>query len=455
MIPCTIGVALQSAISPGGGMRQCFFCWACVLLFLLFKQALYSPLAEKDWVLYTAIAVALVLTISPKLIPPLRISATQVLWIKLRDSIDTQRASQITTTFSVPVQTAGLEAMAQYGYYGAAAVMNYETGDLIACITYPIFDPRQGSPDLSEYDGSANKNDTVYTNLVLDSFFIPGSIQKITTSAAAIDNIKSLSKKRFDCDGRWDSGVGIISCGDSTVTSHGHNMTLSEAFAKSCNITFGSLAMEMGDASLREIMLSLGWTKQLTLEGQRIQRSRIEWDAERKEESETPKSGRDLGMMGIGQSTLQANPMHMLMISATIANDGVMVQPYFIKEMVQEKRGEQKAFYSARKAKTERWLSTSVAKDVAALMKGVTQSGSGINAALTNYTVCGKTGTALQGSGQPYNCWFTGFIKEKDAPYAVVVMVQSYSGGGGTVAGPIAKKLLEVTIQTCGLTPDF
>jgi len=155
----------------------------------------------------------------------------------------------------------------------------------------------------------------------------------------------------------------------------------------------------------------------------------------------------EIAWSGAGQSQVAATPLHMCMVSAAIANDGVMMEPYLLSR-VQSPAG------TVRMRSTGRVYRTSCSKETAQIidgyMKDVVKSGTGTRAKTDGLTIAGKTGSA-EGSANGVDvthAWFTGYIDSDRYPYAVCVFVEA-GGTGGSVAAPIAQQIFEYLRDNC------
>ena len=314
------------------------------------------------------------------------------------------------------------------GARGACVIINYKTGEILCKVSLPAFDPaRMDAP----------VEDTAYYDRATQFRYAPGSVFKIVTLSAALEAIPGVLEEKFNCDGEWDFAGSVIRCAGGTA--HGE-ITLKEAFAKSCNITFASLAYKMGTARLRAEAEKFGFNTEFQFDDVIMYASRC---------LNTSDSEGDLIQAGFGQGTTDVTPLHMAMISGAIANGGVMMEPRLVKEV----RRHSGLVISKTQAKEYiTCVDPELANTVAYYMYETVKSGTGSRANISGYTdgfICGKTGSAETSSDKnsQTNAWYTGFLYRDEAhPYAIAVVVEQ-GGAGGSVAAPIAAKALKKAID--------
>ena len=135
------------------------------------------------------------------------------------------------------------------GRKGSVAVYNYQTGQILCMVSSPDFDPSD-PPTITDGD---SRYDGVYMNRVLSSTFTPGSVFKVVTTAAAIEQLPDIFERSFTCTGSVKIGGDTITC------PHAHGtMDFYSAFANSCNCVYAQLAVELGGETLERYARSAG-----------------------------------------------------------------------------------------------------------------------------------------------------------------------------------------------------
>ncbi len=294
------------------------------------------------------------------------------------------------------------------GRKGAVLVSNYKTGEIICMVSSPSFDPNN-PPDLTNpsYEG-------VFINRALGATYTPGSIFKLITLSAAIENIPDLYTRTFTCTGSAQVGGDTVHC----TGVHGQQ-TIEQALANSCNSAFSEISQELGPDQIYEYAEKFGFCKSLTVSG-------IETAAGSIEKADTGTS--NLSWMGIGQYNDLISPIAMLRFVSAIANDGTAKGPVLLKGAY---------------AGSTRLLETETAKKIQDFMSYNVAYAYG-EWQFPNLKICAKTGTAEVGDGTSH-AWFVGFLKDSENPLAFTVIIEN-GGGGLANAGPVANAVLQAAV---------
>jgi len=323
--------------------------------------------------------------------------------------------------------------------------MNYETGEILASVSQPVFDPNYMADYLA---GKKELKDGAMVNRATMGRYTPGSTFKTVTLLAALRYLPNADRWTYDCTGElvFDRDSGRYLAGihaddeekysyvrDSNHEQHG-TITLKEAYAKSCNCAFASLAMQIGPAKLKKTAQALGVDENYTFADIMTYSGSFEEGAR----------DIDIAWSGAGQYKDLVTPVNMCLITSAVANGGVMMEPKLLKS-VEDSSG--KTTYTMKSNAIARVMSTAEAKTVREYMTEVVVSGTGSRAAVSDYTVGGKTGTAqVSDSGAKENtAWFTGFVDDPEHPLAICVVLEE-AGTGGRYAAPIAAKMFQKAI---------
>ena len=212
-------------------------------------------------------------------------------------------------------------------------------------------------------------------------------------------------------------------------------MSLKDAFASSCNVTFARLAMEIGSARLLKVAEELGVNDEFLFEEIMVNAGEMEMGS----------SDYRLAWAGVGQHKDVMSPLHMCMITSAVANDGKMMTPKILKQ-VTSSAGTVK--YNFKSKVYKQAIKSYEAQIIKEYMIEAVESGTGTAARISKLTVGGKTGSAEVSSNKETgtHAWFTGFIDSEEYPLAICVVCER-AGTGGSVAAPIAKESLEMAID--------
>lgn len=307
---------------------------------------------------------------------------------------------------------------------GTVAVFNYKTGEILCMVSSPNYDPAK-PPVLDKNDTSG-----AYINRATSAAIVPGSIFKLVTSSAAIDNLPNLNNWTYTCTGvhtYGNSEKDRVTC----LKPHG-KQTFKEALANSCNCAYGELSNDIGEDKLKETIKQSGLTDSYDIDGIKTTPSSIE----------TSSQPLNLAWTGIGQNKDLVNPISMLVYVGAIAGEGEVHMPYIIKDISSSSKISLPYKHTD---DTKKLLESSTAKKIQDMMRNNVQKSYGDNR-FPNLEVYGKTGTAEHKKGDASHAWFTGFIKDENHPYAFIVLVEK-GGYGVDVATTVANKVLQVAIK--------
>lgn len=317
----------------------------------------------------------------------------------------------ITLTIDSSVCNAAYNALGEHN--GAVVVYNYKTGEVLCSVSTPTYDPMD-PPEITE--DNEKEYDGVYVDKVLAGLYAPGSTFKIITAAAALENIPDIENETFTCNGSTNIGGNEITC----MHIHGE-LTMKEGLAQSCNVVFSELAARLGKDKMTAMAEKLGFNSSVIVNG--TETARQVYNVSKADEN-------GLGWSGIGQYTVEANPMQMAIMCSAIANGGTAVLPNEIKSGVMEINGG-----------TKDMIDSDLAAKLDEYMRYDVTSYYG-DSLFPSLTVCAKTGTAEVGENKEPHAWMVGYSQDEDAPLAFAVIVEN-GGYGFSTAGPVAVAAME------------
>ncbi len=355
------------------------------------------------------------------------------------------RPQSVQLTVDAAVQRVAYESLG--AQHGAVVVLRPDTGDIVASVSTPSFDPNRligPESDIAYEDLVAEENNPLLDRATRE-IYPPGSTFKTVVGAAALDAGVADPETTFPDPVEFQlpgSSATVSNFGDS-VCADGDSITLLQAMVVSCNTVFADLAIQTGADTIGLVAEPMGFNDNFA----------IPWETA---ESVFPVEALEddaaaLGQSGIGERNVRATPLQMALVAATIANNGEMVAPGVLSQIT-DSDGEP---VSEREIpEPVRAMSPETAGILTDMMERVVTSGSGQQAAIPGIRVAGKTGTATGVGDQP-SVWFIGFAPVEEPTYAVAVLVEE--GGevgegatGGNVAAPIAARVLQEALGISG-----
>ena len=346
-----------------------------------------------------------------------------------------REGEDVHTTLDPAAQRAAIAAMA--GQRGSVVALEPSTGRVRVMVSIPDYDPNDVPDRFSELNQSEG---SPIFNRATQARYPPGSTMKVVTAAAALDS------------GEYESGSIVDGSSPKTISgapltnSGGANfgpIPLTSALTQSVNTVWAEVAEEIGSDTMYEYMERFGFNTEPDLDYPRRQMtpSGVFGEDGALLDQDDPV---DIGRVAIGQERLQVTPLQMAMVAAAVGNGGVLMKPR-LTERVVDKDG--RVTDRIEPDEEERVIEEETATELANMMADVVREGTGTAAALSGIDVAGKTGTAEVDGGTSNQAWFIAFAPVDDPRMAIAVTVERTQGQGGTVAAPIAKRVLEVLLQ--------
>ncbi len=310
---------------------------------------------------------------------------------------------------------------------GSVLVMKPATGEILALVSYPSFDPnRFFAPDGAQYFTSLSLDPSFpFLNRVIQSAYPPASVFKILLTTAVIDDATIPVNRAILCKGKLEFGDRVFNC--HVKTGHGYN-DLFGGLAQSCDVYFYTVGNELGvekiDSYAREF--GLGALMGIDLPEEK---SGLLPTPEWKERTQHMKwLGGDTLNLSIGQGFVTVTPLQMAGMVALIANEGVTYKPSLLKE-TRDSRGKT-LFRKEPEVLHTSHVSKETFRMVQDAMRGVITKGTAAPVIDTKAVeVAGKTGTSEVGIEGQWHSWFAAYAPYRtDNPeerVVVVVMVEA------------------------------
>ncbi|OBH56529.1 D,D-transpeptidase PbpA [Mycobacterium sp. E2479] len=360
------------------------------------------------------------------------------------------RGANVDTTIKPRVQRAAWDAMQQDcggpPCKGAVVALEPSTGKILAMVSSPSYDANLLSSHDPEVQAQAwqklrDDPNNPLTNRAISETYPPGSTFKVITTAAALQAGAS--------DTQQLTAAPSIPLPNSTATlenyggeSCGNEPTVSlrQAFALSCNTAFVQLGILTGSDALRNMARSFGLDSTPSVIPLQVAESTV---------GIIPDAAA-LGMSSIGQKDVALTPLQNAEIAATIANDGVTMQPYLVDSL---KGPDLTTISTTAPYEQRRAVSPQVAAKLRELMVGAEKVAQQ-KGAIPGVQIASKTGTAEHGSDPrhtPPHAWYIAFAPAQTPKVAVAVLVENganrLSATGGALAAPIGRAVIQAALQ--------
>jgi len=319
---------------------------------------------------------------------------------------------------------------------GIAIVIDQKTGDILALANYPTFDPAN----------LATAKPEAIMDRSIQAVYSPGSVFKLVTYGSALE------KNLITPEGQVDAGNGTIEVANHKFSDHHTGvMSYAEALAHSSNICAIKTGMRVGKTDFYSMVQRMGFGHktgiELPAETAGIVRNPERWN------------GDSLASMSIGYE-IGVTALQMASAFATIANDGLRIQPHIIKEIRQQ---DGTAIPTAQPGKMQ-VVSAETARSLRQMLRQVVLTGTGRRAQLNGYTSAGKTGTAWKFDAKTkrvesskYVSSFIGFAPYENPAITIAVVMDEPQVGardGGMVSAPVFKQIAEAVLPEMNIAPD-
>ena len=329
---------------------------------------------------------------------------------------------------------------------GAVVAIEPATGAILAMSSQPSYDPnRLASHDLVAVQDAwkslnADKNKPML-NRATRSALPPGSTFKLVTAATAIEDLDLKPKDKVKAGRELTfPGISYTLTNSGGGTCGGNEITLQQALSVSCNVSFGWLGLKVGQESLAAKATSFGFEKKPFTDLS----SYASTFTAKNTELEPPQ----LAQSAIGQFEVRATPLQMAMVTAGIANDGIVMKPQLARIL---RAPNLQVIENIEPEQVDEAMTPADANELTTMMVATVDSGTGRPARIPGVKVAGKTGTAQSAPDRPAYAWFVGFAPADNPQVAVAVLVESTKDtgdiGGGRLGGPIARAVMEAALR--------
>lgn len=348
----------------------------------------------------------------------------------------------------------------------AGVVMDVKTGAILAMATLNGYDPNFPSQisdttvleKLSKLTGDAYSEALKQAqgeqrkNKIVGEIYEPGSVFKIITAAAALEEGKVTTTDTFTCTGALRVEDRVIHCWKRDG-SHG-TQTFAKAIQNSCNPVFIQVAQRLGVTTFMQYFEAFGLKEKtgIDISGEEIGISH----------TASSMGQVELAVSAFGQ-TNKVTPIQMITAVSAVANGGKLMRPYVVAETI----GADGTVKSTTDPLVRRQvISEATSKTLCSLLADVVSIGSGKNAYVAGYRVAGKTGTSEKTDLKDEDgnkiegriASFCGFAPADDPQIAVLVLLDephSFSNYGGQIAAPVAGQIFSQLLPYLGVDPVY
>lgn len=368
-----------------------------------------------------------------------------------REEVPAVPGADLVTTIDLPLQyatqdacVAALERTAAKGCW--AVVLEVETGNVLAMAGAPVFDPETRQTA----DGGA------FSNAVVREPYEPGSIQKLVTLSAALEEgvvdvdtvfgavADEIELRPGACKSDTDEVYGCYADFDEHET---RDMTVRDIFTASSNVGIIRIAQRLPEGMLAEYIERFGLTE----------RTGIDYTGESRGLLNLPAGCTTCPLSAAIGYSLATSPIQMASAFAAVGNDGTWTQPQLVSAIIDVDGNEVE-----QNQQTVEVVSPETARIMRELLAGVVESGTGGDAAVPGYRVGGKTGTADKlGEDGTYldvtRASFVGLAPIDDPKLVVAVMIDEPAWEyrtGGKAAAPVFAEIMKQALHRLGVTPD-
>ncbi|MGI4895838.1 MAG: penicillin-binding transpeptidase domain-containing protein, partial [Janthinobacterium lividum] len=294
------------------------------------------------------------------------------------------------------------------------------------------------------WNGLLADEDDPLINRATSALYPPGSTFKLVTAAAALESGDYTPDSALEGPQALDlpQTSNTLKNDEGTACGPNDRVSLADALKISCNTAFGWLGEQLGADALNEQAQKFGFGQALSIPNN-VVKSTYPLDKTQ---------GPLLAYSAIGQGSDVVTPLQVAMISAAIANDGVVMKPNLVASV--RDGASLDVIDQPSPEELGRAVSSRTAASLQDMMRLVVSNGTGTRAQIDGVDVGGKTGTAQHGEGRTPYAWFTSWATKKvggtTKKVAVAVVIEdggsTESAYGGRLSAPVAKTVMEAAL---------
>ena len=353
----------------------------------------------------------------------------------------TPRGATVVLSIDHELQQIAAEALGDRA--GAVVAIEPSTGRILAMVSTPSFDPNRlathsSSEVLSYYQSvEADSQKPLNNRAIAGDQYFPGSVFKLLVTAAALESQQFSAESEFENlpEIQLPLSTAIVTNSGGRLCGLGETVTIETALVLSCNVPFAELGLALGEGAIGDMADRFGFEATLEIP-LAVTPSRYPRGMDQAQ----------LMLSSFGQYDVRVTPLQVAMISAAIANEGQLMTPQLVDEVL---ANDLRVLDQFEPAVYSTPMSKRTANELRRIMVEGVQNGVASQGQVTGIPVAGKTGTAETGIDEGRSFWFTGFAPANDPKIAVAVVVEgdAADGTGNSVAGPIARAVLEQVVN--------
>lgn len=344
---------------------------------------------------------------------------------------------------------------------GAGIIMNVKTGEILAMSTKPDYDPNN---PFDIYDSTAKdrlkglkgdkykeqlqeEQNNQWRNKVVSDLYEPGSVFKVVTCSAGLEEGKFTLKSPFSCSGAAKVSGTTMRC--HLAGGHGAQ-TFSEALKNSCNPFLIHIGQTLGKEKFYEYYQSFGLTEKTKID--------LPGEAQSLYYTDKQMGPVELASTSFGQSG-KITPIQMVTAVATSVNGGNLIQPHIVKKVVDQNGN---TVYSGNTNTKRQVISKETSNKIIEMLElVVTDSPSSKSAGVKGYRVGGKSGTSQKLDSKDKSARiasFAAFAPAEDPEIVVLIVLDephSYSEYGSILSAPVCGNILADALPYLGIMPNY
>ncbi|OQY33689.1 MAG: penicillin-binding protein 2 [Spirochaetaceae bacterium 4572_59] len=312
---------------------------------------------------------------------------------------------------------------------GSVVVLDPATGEIVALVSYPGFNPNLfNTPGPGNFGVLSMDPDFPFLNRAIQSSYAPASTFKVLLTAAALQEEVIDDNYLVNCTGSMELGNRLFYC--HKRTGHG-NLNLKEALAESCNVFFGTLGVEfLGIDIIAEYAKAFGFGSLSLIDLQGEVPGNIPTPAWKNQTYNSPWTGGDTLNASIGQGFVAVTPLQLANMIAAIINDGDIYKPHILKSVINPTNGSVVETISPEILRTAN-LDKERYQILREYLRNVVTNGTS-NVVILNdqVAIAGKTGTGEVGSKEHWHSWFASYgpwTEDNEGPKYVVITMSEAS----------------------------